>query len=64
MNFQWTIRDVYQEQKRQGGRMIERLGPKDLAAAATTTHRTVEQLLEDNGYQRPANVATDEALGG
>lgn len=66
MKFQFHIRDAYETQKRQGGPMIERLDPQELAvvAGATRPPRTVEHLLIDNGYDRPANVAGDDALGG
>ena len=66
MDFQWRIRDAYETAKRQGGPMIERLSGESLLACASVTRppRTVEHLLIDNGYDRPANVAGDDALGG
>ena len=64
--FEWKIYDTpdYRNAKRTGGPMIERLPVKSLLAVATVTRRSVRQLLEDNGYTRPANVASDEVLGG
>lgn len=64
--FEWKIYDTpdYRNAKRAGGPMIERLRGESLVAVAAATNRSVRQLLEDNGYQRPANIASDEVLGG
>jgi len=64
MEFAWRVRDAYETERAKGGRVIERLDGASLAVAAGATGRTVRELLEDNGYQRPANVASDDAHGG
>jgi malate/lactate dehydrogenase len=64
MEFAWRVRDVCEMERAKGGRVIERLDGASLAAVAGATGRTVRELLEDNGYQRPVNVASDDAHGG
>lgn len=41
---------AYQTQKRQGGKMAERLSAESLRALAVASRRTIQQLLEDTGY--------------
>jgi hypothetical protein len=64
--FEWKIYDTpdYRNAKRAGGPMIERLRGESLVAVALATGRSVRQLLEDNGYTRPANIASDDVQGG
>ena len=56
----------YQVEQRAGGPMIERLNNASLGACAMVTwpERSVMQLLRDNGYERPVNIASDDVLGG
>jgi hypothetical protein len=54
----------YQVEQRAGGPMIERLNNASLEACAIVTRRGVMQLLSDNGYERPVNIASDDVLGG